>query len=201
MKVVIVDTGCANISSVKFAVQRLGYEVNVSRDHDVIRTADKIFLPGVGAAAEAMRSLKELGLINVVRSLTQPVLGICLGMQLLAEASEEGESGDVDCLGVLPCRVEHLAVEQGQRLPHMGWNSVTPIPGHPLFKDIEAGAYFYFVHSFGIPVGEHTAASCDYGCQFSAAVSRDNFYGVQFHPERSAAAGAQLIKNFLELKA
>jgi glutamine amidotransferase len=199
MKVVIIDTGCANISSVKFAVQRLGYEVEVSRDHQVIQAADKIFLPGVGAAAEAMGSLKERGLIDVIRSLTQPVLGICLGMQLLAESSAEGETGNVACLGLLPCKVEHLTVEPGQRLPHMGWNSVTPTPGHPLFKDIEDGTYFYFVHSFAIPVGEYTAASCDYGRQFSAAISWDNFYGVQFHPERSAAAGATLIKNFLEL--
>ncbi|KXO13481.1 Imidazole glycerol phosphate synthase amidotransferase subunit [Moritella sp. JT01] len=194
-KVVIIDTGCANLSSVRFAVERLGYTVTVSRDADVLRNADKLFLPGVGTAQEAMKNLANRELIELVKSLTQPVLGICLGMQLLAEFSAED---DVVTLGLISGTIDPMPNE-GVRLPHMGWNQIIPQQDHPLFKDIPSGSYFYFVHSYALAVGSDTIATCTHGAPFSAAVNRDNFYGVQFHPERSSKAGAQLIKNFLEM--
>ena len=197
MKVVITDTGCANIASVAYALKRLGVEPVISADASVIRDADKVFLPGVGSASEAMKNLRQRELIPVIQSLTQPVLGICLGMQMMASHSEEG---DVACLGLIDDKVVAMTANAGQRLPHMGWNSITPATGNPLFKGVEAGSYVYFVHSFCVPVSDVTAASCEYGSPFSAAINRDNFYGVQFHPERSAGVGATILKNFLELK-
>jgi len=193
--VVIIDTGCANLSSVKFAVERLGYPVTVSREPAVLRNASKLFLPGVGTAKEAMKNLADRELITLVKSLTQPVLGICLGMQLLAEFSAEG---DVPTLGLISGSINPMPSE-GVRLPHMGWNKIQPQQDHPLFKDIPSGSYFYFVHSYALAVGDDTIATCTHGKPFTAAVNRDNFYGVQFHPERSSKAGAQLIKNFLEM--
>lgn len=195
-KVVIIDTGCANLSSVKFAIERLGYSVMVSREADVLRNADKLFLPGVGTAQEAMRNLTDRKLIELVKSLTQPVLGICLGMQLLAEFSAEG---NIATLGLISGSIEHMPTSAGVRLPHMGWNQIEPQQDHPLFKDIPSGSYFYFVHSYALAVGGDTIATCTHGVPFTAAVNRNNFYGVQFHPERSSKAGAQLIKNFLEM--
>lgn len=193
--IVIIDTGCANLSSVKFAVERLGYPVTVSRDPAVLRSASKLFLPGVGTAGEAMQNLADRDLISLVKNLHQPVLGICLGMQLLAEFSTEG---DIASLGLIPGTIDLMPADT-VRLPHMGWNTITPQSDHLLFKDIPAGSYFYFVHSYALPVGEHTIATCTHGAPFTAAVNKDNFYGVQFHPERSSKAGAQLIKNFLEM--
>jgi glutamine amidotransferase len=200
MKIVIIDTGCANLASVKFAIERLGYRVTVSKDPTILQQADKLFLPGVGTAKEAMANLIERDLVEPIKSLTQPVLGICLGMQMLAEASEEG-FGDqpiIETLGIVEGHIEKMDVAP-LRSPHMGWNQVTPKLDEPLFKDIPAGSYFYFVHSYALPVNDNTIASCEYGTPFTAAVNKDNFYGVQFHPERSGKAGAQLIKNFLEL--
>ncbi|ATG74066.1 imidazole glycerol phosphate synthase subunit HisH [Zobellella denitrificans] len=196
MKVVIIDTGCANLSSVRYAIERLGYQVQVSKDPEVVLGADKLFLPGVGTAREAMKNLRERGLVELINRLHQPVLGICLGMQMLVNRSEEG---DVECLGKIDADCTKLVGGDGIRLPHMGWNQITPLPGHPLFKDIPDGSFFYFVHSYAVPVGEYTLASCQYGQAFSAAIGQENFFGVQFHPERSGAAGAQLLKNFLEL--
>ncbi|MFH7565204.1 imidazole glycerol phosphate synthase subunit HisH [Oceanimonas smirnovii] len=196
MKTVIIDTGCANLSSVRYAIERLGYEVTVSRDPEVVLAADKLLLPGVGTAKEAMKNLRERGLIELIDQLHQPVLGICLGMQMLVKHSDEG---DVDCLGKVDARCEHMESAEGVRLPHMGWNQITPMPEHPLFKDIPEGSFFYFVHSYAVPVGEYTLATCQHGQAFSAAIGQENFFGVQFHPERSGAAGAQLLKNFLEL--
>ncbi|MGR7921140.1 imidazole glycerol phosphate synthase subunit HisH [Zobellella denitrificans] len=196
MKVVIIDTGCANLSSVRYAIERLGYQVQVSKDPELVLGADKLFLPGVGTAREAMKNLRERGLVELINRLHQPVLGICLGMQMLVNRSEEG---DVECLGKIDADCTKLVGGDGIRLPHMGWNQVTPLPGHPLFKDIPDGSFFYFVHSYAVPVGEYTLASCQYGQAFSAAIGQENFFGVQFHPERSGAAGAQLLKNFLEL--
>lgn len=198
--IVIIDTGCANLSSVKFAIERLGYTVTVSKDPEILQKADKLFLPGVGTAKEAMANLIERDLVEQIKQLKQPVLGICLGMQMLAEASEEG-FGDqpiIETLGIVKGHIEKMDVAP-LRSPHMGWNKVTAKPDEPLFKDIPADSYFYFVHSYALPVTENTIASCDYGKPFTAAVNKDNFYGVQFHPERSGKAGAQLIKNFLEL--
>ncbi|MDX5626553.1 MULTISPECIES: imidazole glycerol phosphate synthase subunit HisH [unclassified Brenneria] len=196
MKVVILDTGCANLSSVNYAVQRLGYQPIVSREADVVLHADKLFLPGVGTAQAAMDQLAERDLIDLIKACTQPVLGICLGMQLLGTSSDE--NGGVPTLGIVDTPVK-LMKEQGLPLPHMGWNQVLPQAGHRLFRDIEDDAYFYFVHSYAMPVCPNTIAQANYGEAFTAAVEKDNFFGVQFHPERSGAAGAQLLKNFLEM--
>lgn len=200
-KVVIIDTGCANVSSVKFAIERLGYPVTISKDPAVVLAADKLFLPGVGTASEAMKNLEERNLIELVARVDKPLLGICLGMQLLGKLSEEkGQKADdiVECLGLVEGEVR-LMQTGDLPLPHMGWNTVSAKAGNPLFKDIEEGEYFYFVHSFAMPVGDYTIAQCDYGNPFSAAIQNGNYYGVQFHPERSSKAGSKLIQNFLEL--
>lgn len=196
MDVVILDTGCANLSSVAYAVKRLGYDPVISRESDVVLHADKLFLPGVGTAQAAMDQLKERNLIDLIKACTQPVLGICLGMQLLGSASDE--SGGIDTLGIVDAPVLKME-DQGLPLPHMGWNQLTPQAGHRLFRDIPEDAYFYFVHSYAMPVCADTIAQAQYGDAFTAAVQKENFYGVQFHPERSGAAGAQLLKNFLEM--
>jgi glutamine amidotransferase len=197
-QIVIVNTGCANISSVKFAVERLGSQVIVSDDIQVIQAADKVFLPGVGSANAAMASIHKKQLVGCIHSLTQPVLGICLGMQLMVEKSEESLTDNTPCLGLIPGQVKRMQVGD-LRLPHMGWNTVTPVADAPLFKGIDSGSYFYFVHSFAVAVSEFTMASCQYGMDFSAAIHKDNFFGVQFHPERSSDAGAHLLKNFIDL--
>jgi len=197
-QIVIVNTGCANISSVKFAVERLGMQVTVSDDIQVIKKADKVFLPGVGSANAAMASIHKKQLIGCIQDLVQPVLGICLGMQLMVEKSQESLSDNTPCIGLIPGQVERMQVGD-LRLPHMGWNTVTPAEDAPLFKGIDSGSYFYFVHSFAVAVSKFTMASCQYGMDFSAAIHKDNFFGVQFHPERSSDAGAQLLKNFINL--
>jgi len=199
-KIVIVNTGCANISSVRFALERLGVEVDVSDDVKVIKSADKVFLPGVGTAAAAMASIKQKALADTLQTLTQPVLGVCLGMQLMVETSAEGGfqgAGNIDCLNLMPGHVARME-SKGVRLPHMGWNTVAH-KEESLFKGIPQDTYFYFVHSFAVPEYEHTLASCTYGKTFSAAINKNNFYGVQFHPERSVEAGAQLLTNFVNL--
>lgn len=196
MNVVILDTGCANLNSVRSAVSRHGYEPIVSREADVVLRADKLFLPGVGTARAAMDQLNERALIELIAACTQPVLGICLGMQLLGSRSDE--SSGVDMLGIIDCEVSKMA-NTGLPLPHMGWNRVYPKAGDHLFRGIEDGSYFYFVHSYAMPVNRYTIAQCTYSEPFTAAVQKDNFFGVQFHPERSGAAGAQLLKNFLEM--
>jgi glutamine amidotransferase len=197
-QIVIVNTGCANISSVKFAVERLGVTVQVSDDLAIIKRADKVFLPGVGSANAAMASIEQKNLVNCIQGLQQPVLGICLGMQLMVEKSAESLSGSTPCLNLIPGEVKRMQVGD-LRLPHMGWNTVTPLDSTSLFKGIPAATYFYFVHSFAVALSEFTLASCQYGMDFSAALHKDNFFGVQFHPERSSDAGAQLLKNFIEL--
>ena len=207
-RVVIIDTGCANISSVRFAIERLGYQVQISKDPQVVLAADKLFLPGVGTASEAMHNLEQRDLVSLVKQVTKPLLGICLGMQLLGKESQEhSQNGNdiIPCLALCDASVEKIQAE-GLPLPHMGWNTITPEDNHPLFKDIPAGSYFYFVHSYAMPVFDHrdnqsgaTIATTEYGQPFTAAVQNGNYYGVQFHPERSSKAGAQLIKNFLEL--
>lgn len=196
--IVIVNTGCANISSVKFAVERLGVQVTVSDNTAVIQKADKVFLPGVGSANAAMASIEQKQLSQCIQSLSQPVLGICLGMQLMVDDSEESLNHNTPCLGLIPGQVKRMQVGE-LRLPHMGWNTVSKVSDETLFKGIDDNSYFYFVHSFAVDVTEFTMAACHYGMNFSAALRKDNFFGVQFHPERSSDAGAQLLRNFIEL--
>ena len=198
--IVIIDTGCANLSSVRMAIERLGVTAQVSKEAAVIRAADKLILPGVGTAKAAMHNLQERGLVDLIREAKQPLLGFCLGMQMLAQASEEhmGGESDIDCLGIVPGKVKLMQVGD-LRLPHMGWNQVEHDGTHPLFNGIPSGSYFYFVHSYALEVTAATLATCDYGGPFTAVVGKDNFFGAQFHPERSGNAGARLIQNFLEL--
>jgi glutamine amidotransferase len=196
---VIVDTGCANLSSVKFAIERLGFDVTITDDIETIKNAKKVILPGVGTAKHAMENIRARGLVETLQNLTQPVLGFCLGMQLMCNSSVESTDGTkVVCLGIIPTDITPLNAE-GNRLPHMGWNTLSSVSEHPVFKGISIGDYFYFVHSFAAPISEYTVASCKYGSEFSAAVAKDNFIGCQFHPERSSELGSKIIKNFLEL--
>ncbi len=194
----IVDSGGANIASVKFALGRLGVAGELTTDPAVIRGAERVLLPGVGSAAEGMKRLQQRGLADCVRGLKQPVLGICLGLQLLFDESEEGPT---KTLGLLPGRVALLPGRPGITVPHMGWNTLQVRRLSPLLDGIGADARFYFVHSFAAPAGDFTVAACEHGAAFSAVVQRGNFHGVQFHPERSGAAGARLLKNFLEMPA
>ena len=196
MTVVLVDAGGTNIGSVRYALQRLGVDAALTSDAATIRAADKVILPGVGAAGPGMARLRELGLVELLRSLTRPVLGVCLGMQLLCAHSEEG---DTECLGLIPAKVQRFAERPGLHVPHMGWNQLSVQREHPLLAGLDGGGQAYFVHSYAVPVGEWTLATVDYGAPFSAVVARGNFHGMQFHPERSAAVGAKLLKNFLEL--
>jgi glutamine amidotransferase len=196
MSVVLVDAGGTNIGSVRYALQRMGVDAALTADASQIRAADKVILPGVGAAAPGMARLRELQLVDVIRSLTQPVLGVCLGMQLLCAHSEES---DTDCLGVIPAKVSRFHEAPGFCVPHMGWNRLSPVAKHPLLKNLKEGDWAYFVHSYAVPVGSYTLASTDYGSGFSSIIASENFHGMQFHPERSASVGARLLKNFLEL--
>jgi glutamine amidotransferase len=266
-KNVIVDTGCANLFSVKYAIERLGFSVTISDDLSLISQADKVILPGVGNAKHAMANIRGKNLVGTLQSLKQPVLGFCLGMQLMAESSTEGIKAStkgikastkgikastegikastegikpstegiksstegikastegikastedikgatsdnfhpdslaqtIDCLGLIPTKVAPL-IAPNQRLPHMGWNTLSSVSDHPVFEGVKVGDYFYFVHSFAAPVSTYTLASCDYGSTFSAAIGKDNFIGCQFHPERSGPLGAKIIRNFLEM--
>jgi glutamine amidotransferase len=193
--IAIVDSGGANISSVRFALERLGVASELTADPAVIRAADRVILPGVGAAPAGMQRLRERGLIDCVLGLRQPVLGICLGMQLLFDSSEEGP---VDSLGLVPGRVALLPESPGITVPHMGWNTIDLRRAGPLLAGFDGATRFYFVHSYAGPVNEFTLAATTHGRDFAAVVQRDNFSGVQFHPERSGAAGAHLLRNFLE---
>lgn len=194
MTIAVVDSGGANITSVLHALRRLGAEPVFSDDANTIRAADRVILPGVGAAGNAMDVLNRHGLTDVLRGLKQPVLGICLGMQLLFESSEEDNA---EMLGIIPARLRRLAGHGGLRVPHMGWNTIQPGVEDHLLNGI-GGEWFYFVHSFAAPVGDWTLATGFHGETFSAVVRQNNFYGAQFHPERSAAAGASLLENFME---
>ena len=194
MTIAVVDSGGANIASVLHALGRLGAEPQFTADPETIRTADRVILPGVGAAGHAMNVLQNRSLVDLIRSLTQPVLGICLGMQLLFDSSEED---DASLLGLIPARLARLPEQEGLRVPHMGWNAISRKREDPLTKSLDRN-WFYFVHSFAAPIGEWTLSSSRHGTEFSAIVRQDNFCGAQFHPERSAGAGAQLLKNFLE---
>ncbi len=194
--IAIINSGVANISSVVFALQRLGIAAEVTTDHRVITNASQVILPGVGAAQTAMKNLKDLNLTSLIPTLKQPVLGICLGMQLLYEASEEG---DVACLGVIPGKIKKL-VGKDLIIPHMGWNTLALQKKSPLLEGIPGDAYVYFVHSYCASVSDQTLALTHYGQDFSAIVQQDNFYAMQFHPERSGEIGERLLKNFAEIK-
>ena len=196
MSTVLVDAGGTNIGSMRYALQRLGVDAALTSDAATIRAAEKVILPGVGAAGPGMARLRELGLVELLRSLTQPVLGVCLGMQLLCTHSEEG---DTDCLGVVPAPVRRLAESPGVRVPHMGWNGLSVTRPHPLLTDLGPDDRAYFVHSYAVPMGEWSLASARNGSVFSAVIARGNFHGMQFHPERSGEVGARLLRNFLTL--
>lgn len=195
--IAIIDYDTGNLRSVCNALERIGAKYCVTDDVAVIRSADKVLLPGVGEASSAMSKLKERGLCNVIKELTQPVLGICIGMQLMCMHSEEG---DVDCLGIFPTAVRRFVAdrEHGVKVPHMGWNRINNLKS-PLFKNIDEGAFVYFVHSFAPDVcDEAVSLSCN-GRQFASALAKGNFYGTQFHPEKSGDVGEQILKNFIEL--
>lgn len=196
MAVVLVDAGGTNIGSVRYALQRLGVDAALTSDAASIRAADKVILPGVGAAGPGMARLRQLDLVDTIRSLTQPVLGVCLGMQLLCVHSEEA---DVDCLGVVPAQVRRFHATGGMRVPHMGWNRLQAHGEHPLLAGLGRDDYAYFVHSYAVPVGDYSLATTSYGGDFSAVIANGNFHGMQFHPERSARVGARLLQNFLSL--
>lgn len=197
MDVAIIDSGGANLASLQFALERLGAKAQVTRSHEVIKAAPRVLLPGVGSAGDAMARLTEAGLTQLIPTLTQPVLGICLGMQLLFSASEEGPAG---CLGVLPETVRLLKAAPERPVPHMGWNRIhLRSSGDPLLAGIAEGEYFYFVHSYAAPVSTDTLASASYGIDVTAVVRRNNFWGTQFHPERSTRGGARILANFLQL--
>jgi glutamine amidotransferase len=196
MSVAVVKLGVGNTASVMFALERLGAPAVLTDDAACIADAERIVLPGVGAAAHAMRLLAEKGLRDVVRAFQRPFLGLCLGQQLLYEASEEG---DAPGLGVCPGTVARLAPTPQAPAPHMGWSRLRVTRSSPLVQGVDDGAYVYFVHSYVCPMGTETIASAAYGTEFSAIVGRGNFYGCQFHPERSGAVGARILANFLSL--
>ena len=195
MRVALVDAGGANIGSVLFALRRLGVEATLTGDAKVIREADRVILPGVSTAAMVMGRLRELDLVETLRTLEQPLLGVCVGMQLLYEGSDEG---DVECLGLVPGKVAKLPVSSAIRIPHMGWNTLQPLRASSLSEGIEAGDRAYFVHSYAAPVTADCVLSSDHGLPFAAVVQRGRVAGAQFHPERSAKVGARLLRNFLE---
>lgn len=196
MTLAIVKYNSGNVRSVDFALQRLGVYAVVTDDFDTLRSADKILFPGVGHVGAAMRSLREKKLDLLLPSLRQPFLGICAGMQLLCSHSEEG---DTDCLGIIPMQVKRFPDQAGLKIPHTGWDEISQLKG-PLFAGIAERSYMYFVHSYCAETGDYTMAQCDYGHPFSAALQKDNFYGVQFHTELSAAAGSAILSNFLNLR-
>jgi imidazole glycerol-phosphate synthase subunit HisH len=195
-RVVIVENGGANTASLRHALARLGVEAELTSSSTAIREASHVILPGVGAAQDAMLRLRTHGLDTIIPALTQPVLGICLGMQLLYEASQEGS---VSCLGAIPGTAHRLTACPGRPIPHMGWNEVTLTASVPLLKGIESGEHAYFIHSYAVAIGPETVAATHYGEPFSAVVARKNFFGTQFHPERSASTGARILGNFLAL--
>jgi glutamine amidotransferase len=195
-EVAIIDSGGANIASLARALDRLGARSARTVDPAVIAAASHVILPGVGAAGDAMQKLRERGLVEVIPALSQPVLGICLGLHLLAWHSEED---DAKCLGVLAGRALKLDGSPGLPVPNMGWCPVTKIMEHPLLDGIASGSHFYFVHSYALPVARFTVATATHAAPITAVASQQNFYATQFHPERSASAGARLLANFLAM--
>jgi glutamine amidotransferase len=195
MKLAIIKYNAGNIQSVLYALERIGREAIVTDDPAQIRAADKVIFPGVGEASTAMMYLRERGLDTLIRDLRQPVLGICLGMQLMCSYSEEN---DADCLGIFDERVRKFVPgDGGEKVPQIGWNNIYELKT-PLFDGVADGSYCYFVHGYYAALGEHTIARTDYVQPYSSALYRDNFYGVQFHPEKSAQAGERILQNFID---
>lgn len=196
MKVAIVKYNAGNIQSVKFALSRLGVEQPIlTDDPNEIRSADKVIFPGQGEASTAMKSLREAGLVEVLKNLNQPFLGVCLGMQLMCAWSEENNT---ECIGIIPEKVVRFRNTPGIKVPHMGWNNISDLKS-PLFNGIANNSYIYFVHSYYVPQCEQTIATCDYVLPFSAAIQKNNYYAVQAHPEKSADSGMLILENFLKL--
>jgi len=193
MKIVIINYGAGNIQSIKFAIQRLGYEAVLSNNPEEIKAADKVIFPGVGEASSAMKKLRESGLDTLVPKLKQPVLGICLGMQLMCNYTEEG---DTTGLGIFD--VDVVKFNGGVKVPQIGWNQIEQLKS-PLFEGITEKECIYLVHSYYAPVTENTVATSSYGLSYSTAFHKNNFYGTQFHPEKSSTTGEKILKNFLEL--
>ncbi len=195
--IAIVDYKAGNIRSVENALKRLGAEYVLTADQEMIQRADHVILPGVGEASSAMKSLESTGLIPAIKSLTRPVLGICIGMQLMCSSSEEG---NVECMGIFTPRVHRFPEEPGVKIPHTGWDTISELRG-PLFRNIPEDSFVYYVHSYCPEIFiDQTAAVTEYaGVRFSGALQRDNFFGTQFHPEKSGAVGAMILKNFIEL--
>jgi len=195
-RLAIIDSGGANIASLRYAVERMGVNAQLTTDASVIRNATHVILPGVGSAADCMSRLQRAGLVDVIMQVKQPFLGICVGMQLLFDSSEEGS---VKCFGLLPGRVQRFPDRAGLPVPHMGWNTLNILRPSPLLSDFTEDDYVYYVHSYCAPVSDNSLATTEYGNTFSSVVQRDNIFGAQFHPERSAKSGAKLISNFLSL--
>lgn len=194
MKLVVIKYNAGNITSVEFAFKRIGIDVDITDDPEKIRSADKVLFPGVGEASSAMNYLKEHKIDKLIRDLKQPVLGICLGMQLMCAYSEEGET---DCLGIFNKKVKHFGSKE-LKVPQIGWNNIFDLKS-PLFKNIKNDSFVYFVHGYYAELGENTIATTDYILKYSSALNKDNFYGAQFHPEKSGDVGEQILKNFIEL--
>ena len=193
MKIVIIDYGAGNIQSIMFAIKRLGFEAVLSHDAEEIRNADKVIFPGVGEASSAMAKLRATGLDKVIPTLKQPVLGICLGMQLMCHSSEEGKT---EGLGIFDLDV--VKFSNKVKVPQIGWNQISNLKSK-LFTNIPEKSYIYLVHSFYAPTGEETIATSEYDVEYSAALQKDNFYGVQFHPEKSSEVGSEILQNFLKI--
>jgi glutamine amidotransferase len=196
MKVAVLKYNAGNIRSVDYALKRLGVDAVITGDEEELRAADKVIFPGVGEAATTMEYLRAHGMDRLIKELRQPVLGICLGMQLMCAHSEEG---DADCLGIFDTEVKRfVSYKHEDKVPHMGWNTIAQT-NSGLFKGFDKGEFVYFVHSFYVPVNKDTAAVTNYILPFSAALHKDNFYATQFHPEKSGAVGERILRNFLEL--
>lgn len=193
--IAIIDYKMGNLRSVENALKRLGAEFCVTADQKIIRAADRVLLPGVGNAAEAMQNLRDADLVDVIRSLRRPVLGICVGMQVMCRHSEEG---DVDCLNIFDSRVKRFVPAPDVKVPHMGWNQIGNLESK-LFKGLDSGSYVYFVHSYYPELCPDTIVTSRHGVMFSAALKYENFYGTQFHPEKSGDVGERIIENFLKL--
>ncbi|GGX03822.1 imidazole glycerol phosphate synthase subunit HisH [Aquimarina muelleri] len=194
MTIVIINYGAGNIQSIKFAIQRLGYEAILSNDPEVIKAADKVIFPGVGEASSAMQKLKDSGLDLLIPELKQPVLGICLGMQLMCNHTQEGDTKGLEIFDV-----DVVRFNKDVKVPQIGWNQIEALDS-PLFNGIDESEYIYLVHSYYAPLTEHTVAQTNYGVTYSTALQKNNFYGTQFHPEKSSVTGEKILENFLKLE-